>query len=79
MMNKKSKVLFSFLLVFLTVFSMAQFNKVEAASKYATGEYNLPFTVLKDSSDEQSMTNDYMVSPAKLVVKDGKNYLQMTL
>lgn len=78
-MNKKPKFLLSFLIIMFTVLSMAQLSPVKAASEYADGEYNLPFTVLKDSSDEQSMTNDYMVSPAKLVVKDGKNFVQVNL
>lgn len=78
-MNKKPKIFISFLIMIFTVLSMAQLSPVKAASEYADGEYNLPFTVLKDSSDEESMTNDYMTSPAKLVVKDGKNLVQVNL
>lgn len=78
-MNKKMRFFVPFLIIILTIVSMAQASPVEAASKYAEGEHNLPFTVLKDSGDEQSMTNDYMISPAKLVVKDGKNLVQVTL
>ena len=77
-MSKVLKVLFS-LLIMLTVFPVVQSNSVEAASKYADGEYSLPFSVLKNTSDEQSVTNDYMTSPAKLVVKNGKNYIQVSL
>ena len=72
------KVLFS-LIIMLTVFPVMQSNSVEAASKYADGEYSLPFTVLKNNSNEQSVTNDYLTSPAKLVVKDGKNLIQITI
>lgn len=78
-MNKKMRFFLPFLIIILTVVSMAQATPVEGASKYADGEHNLPFTVLKDSSDEASMTNDYLTSPAKLVVKDGKNYVQVSL
>lgn len=77
-MSKMLKVLFS-LIIMLTVFPVMQSNSVEAASKYADGEYSLPFTVLKNNSNEQSVTNDYLTSPAKLVVKDGKNLIQITI
>jgi heme-binding NEAT domain protein len=76
MMSKMLKVLFS-LLIMLAVFPGS--NSVEAASKYADGEYSVPFTVLKNNSNEQSVTNDYLTSPAKLVVKDGKNLIQITI
>jgi heme-binding NEAT domain protein len=76
MMSKMLKVLFS-LLIMLAVFPES--NSVEAASKYADGEYSVPFTVLKNNSNEQSVTNDYLTSPAKLVVKDGKNLIQITI
>ena len=78
-MNKGLKVLFSFIIAILVVLPVVQTNTVEAASKYADGEHSLPFTVLKDSSNEQSVTNDYMNTPAKLVVKDGKNFVQVSL
>lgn len=50
-----------------------------AAATYADGEYTLPFTILKGDSDERSMTNGYLSSPGKLIVKDGKNFVQLTL
>ena len=78
-MNKSLKVLFSLLIMILIFSPGIQSNPVEAASKYADGEHSLPFTVLKDKTDELSVTNDYMDSPAKLVVKDGKNYVEVTL
>ena len=78
-MNKNLKVLFSLLIMTLIFSPGIQSNSVEAASKYADGEYSLPFTVLKDKTDEQSVTNDYMESPAKLVVQGGKNYVEVTL
>ncbi|MBO1911903.1 NEAT domain-containing protein, partial [Microvirga sp. 3-52] len=74
-MSRLLKVLFS-IVIMLTVF---QSNSVEAASKYADGEYSVPFTVVKNNSNEKSVTNDYLTSPAKLVVKDGKNLIQITI
>ena len=73
------KFLVPVLFVLVTILPFAQSNTVEAASTYADGEYDLPFTVLKGDSDESSMTNDYLVSPAKLIVENGKNNVQLTL
>ena len=39
----------------------------------------LHLKVLKDKTDEISKMNDYVVNPAKLIVKDGKKYIEMTL
>src|SRR5690625_2405143 len=78
-MKNLYKVMLSFLIILITLFSTIQSQHVEAASKYAEGEYSLPFTVLKGDSDEPSMTNDYLTSPGKLMVKDGKNIVQITL
>ena len=54
-------------------------EKAAAASKYADGEYTVPFTVLKDSGNEQSTTADYMVSPAKIIIQNNKTYAVVTL
>ncbi|GIP62754.1 heme uptake protein IsdC [Virgibacillus pantothenticus] len=72
------KITIPFFIILITFFSFHA-NQVNAASTYAEGEYNLPFTVLKGDTDERSMTNDYLVSPAKLIVKNGKNLVQITL
>src|SRR5690625_224235 len=78
-MRNLFKIIVPILFVLVTVLPFAQSNAVEAASKYADGEHDLPFTVLKGDSDESSMTNDYLVSPAKLIVENGKNIVQLTL
>ena len=39
-------------------------------------KYDITFKVLKDKTDEISKMNDYVVNPAKLIVKDGKNILR---
>ncbi|WP_262174091.1 NEAT domain-containing protein [Saccharococcus sp. Marseille-Q5394] len=49
------------------------------ASTFADGEYSVPFTVLKDSSNEQSTTADYMVSPAKVQLVNDKATVTVTL
>lgn len=76
-MNRIKRVIS--ILCALTVLLAFNISLVDAESKYADGEYNLPFTVLKGDSDERSMTNDYLVSPAKLTVKNGQYIIQMTL
>ena len=43
------------------------------------GQYDITFKVLKDKMDEISMMHEYTVNPAKLIVKDGKKYVEMTL
>lgn len=64
----------------VAVFSLSLFDGVQnAEAAYADGEYTLPFTILQGNSSEKSKTNDYVVSPAKLIVKNGKYTVQMTL
>ncbi|MCG7346454.1 NEAT domain-containing protein [Sporosarcina sp. ACRSL] len=53
--------------------------KVAAAATFADGEYNVPFTVLKDNSNEVSATADYMVSPAKVQLTNDKATVTVTL
>ncbi|MEI3891447.1 MULTISPECIES: NEAT domain-containing protein, partial [unclassified Bacillus (in: firmicutes)] len=43
------------------------------------GQYDIPFKVLKDKTNELSKMHDYTVHPAKLIVKGGKKYIEMTL
>lgn len=50
-----------------------------AAATFADGEYTIPFTVLKDTSNEQSTTADYMVSPAKVQLAGDKATVTVTL
>lgn len=43
------------------------------------GEYDVDFNVLKESSDELSMANDQVKKPAKLIVRDGKIVIELTI
>ena len=54
-------------------------KKPQRLPTYADGEYSVPFTVLKDTGNEQSTTAEYMVSPAKVIVQNGKIYAVVTL
>lgn len=78
-MRKFTKIIVPFLLAILVLLPVTQADQVAAASKYEDGEYSLSFNVLKENSDDRSIAADYMKSPAKLIVKDGKNLVQITL
>lgn len=67
------------LIVLISLLAVNQTDVANAATKYKDGEYDVPFTILKGDSDEKSMTNDYVTTPAKLIVKDGKNTIQITI
>ena len=43
------------------------------------GEYDVDFNVLKESSDDLSMANDQVKKPAKLIVRDGKIVIELTI
>lgn len=43
------------------------------------GTYFLEYVVLKDKTEESSLMNQYVVSPGKLTVKDGKQHLAITM
>lgn len=46
---------------------------------YADGEYTLPFEILESNSDKTSAAEGYTEKPAKLIVKNGKYTVQMTI
>lgn len=67
------------LLAIFTILPTFAPEKAKAASTFADGEYTVPFTVLKDTGNEQSTTAEYMVSPAKVIVQNDKIYAVVTL
>lgn len=71
-MNKYLKIVVAMCLMIFTFVSTLQPLAVQAATKLVDGEYSIGFKVLKDTSDEESMMNQYSVSPGTLKVKDGK-------
>ncbi|PDY55049.1 NEAT domain-containing protein [Bacillus toyonensis] len=78
-MNKYLKIVVAMCLMIFTFVSTLQPLAVQAATKLADGEYSIGFKVLKDTSDEESMMNQYSVSPGTLKVKDGKKKVSFTL
>ena len=76
----KTKTLFSMAIAFLLALYIPAMMPVHAAgATFADGDYSVPFTVLKDSGNEQSATADYMVSPAKVKIQNGKATVTVTL
>lgn len=62
-----------FLLALLLPFSNAQ------AATLKDGTYSVNYTVLKAEGNAVSMANDYWLKPAKVVAKNGKLTVQMTI
>jgi heme-binding NEAT domain protein len=77
-MRKTLKIFLPMLIAVFALLQISQANVVEAATTYKDGEYTIPFTVLKADGSGSSETNDYIAQSAKLIVKDGQNYMQMT-
>lgn len=75
----KKNVIFLAAMMLMLIIPTFVPQKAAAASPYADGEYVVPFSVLKDSGSEPSATADYVVSPAKLIVQNGKMHVVMTL
>ena len=78
-MKKNPISLIAMLFMLLMIVPTFAPQKAAAASPYANGEYSVPFSVLKDTGSEPSATAEYVVSPAKLIVQNGKMHVVMTL
>ncbi|WP_186672552.1 NEAT domain-containing protein [Sporosarcina sp. BP05] len=77
-MKKLIMTLFSALLVLFTVLPSIQPEAAEVTIQ-AKQEFELPFEILKAENDEKSTAGDFVKSPAKVVVEDGKTYVYVTL
>jgi heme-binding NEAT domain protein len=78
-MHKQKMIMVSFLLILFVMLITIVPRTTEAATAYADGEYTIPLEILKDTSDEISATSEYMVSPAKLRIENGKIDAVVTL
>lgn len=78
-MKKNPIGIFAMLFMLLLIVPTLAPQKASAATSYADGEYSVPFNVLKDTGSEPSATAEYVVSPAKLIVQNGKMHVIMTL
>ncbi|WP_224929844.1 heme uptake protein IsdC [Bacillus safensis] len=63
----------AFLLALMLPFSNAQ------AAALKDGTYSVNYTVLKAEGNAVSMANDYWLKPAKVIAKNGKLTVQMTI
>jgi len=74
-MKKQIMMLLSALLVVFSVFPALQSQAAEVTKP----EVELVFDVLKADSDDKSTAGDFIKSPAKIVIEDGKTYAYVTL
>ena len=74
-MKKQIMMLLSALLVVFSVFPALQPQAAEVTKQ----EEEVAFDVLKADSDDKSTAGDFMESPAKVVIEDGKTYAYVTL
>ncbi|WP_144525129.1 heme uptake protein IsdC [Bacillus pumilus] len=72
-MMRLSVCLTALLLAFILPFSNAQ------AATLKDGTYSVNYTVLKAEGNAVSMANDYWLKPAKVMAKNGKLTVQMTI
>lgn len=77
-MKKQMMMLFSALLVLFTVLPASQIEAAEVTTPVKQ-EFELPLEVLQVENDDKSATAQYVKSPAKIVVEDGKTYAYVTL
>nr|MDF9460314.1 heme uptake protein IsdC [Bacillus pumilus] len=57
---------------------MSPFSNAQAAT-LKDGTYSVNYTVLKAEGNAVSMANDYWLKPAKVIAKNGKLTVQMTI
>lgn len=69
------------MLVFLSLFILLYFPvlSVEAASELEDGKYTIDYEMVQGDSDSVSISNDYWLKPATLIIKDGKITVQHVL
>ncbi|KAA0966896.1 hypothetical protein FQ087_11975 [Sporosarcina sp. ANT_H38] len=77
-MKKQIMMLFSILLVLFTVLPASQIEAAEVTTPVKQ-EFELPLDVLQVENDDKSAAAQYVKSPAKIVVEDGKTFAYVTL
>ena len=68
-----------FLTILTMVFMLAFLAPVQSNAAIADGTYSINYQVNKPGSNSASMANDYFSKPAKLIVKNGKMTMQLTI
>ncbi len=64
------------LVLLIFVFIYLPVSSVKAASELEDGKYTIDYEMLQGDSDSVSISNDYWLKPATLIVKDGKITIQ---
>ena len=64
---------------FLLIFTIFLVQPINSHAQFADGTYDVKYQVNKPGSISASMANDYFLKPAKLIVKDGKMAIQLTI
>ncbi|KGA97177.1 hypothetical protein AJ85_19575 [Alkalihalobacillus alcalophilus ATCC 27647 = CGMCC 1.3604] len=75
----KVKKFLPFLLLIALIATTLMPMSTNASTDLADGEYSISYTVLHSDNDSASIANDYWEKPAKIIVKDGKMDVQMTI
>src|SRR5690625_3535596 len=70
-------VLISFLSVIVLVFSLTALPSVSAAATFADGTYDISYEIKEAGNNNTSIADGYFVKPGKLIVENGKNYVQL--
>lgn len=73
MLGKRILAVFFALILFFTIEMQVSAKEVQ------TGTYSIDYTVLKEGESSTSIANDYFKKPAKLYVKDGKEYVEIVI
>lgn len=61
-----------------SLFHMVSTTDVASAATFENGTYNIPFELKEAGTNNASIADGYFSKPAKLVVKNGVNYIQLT-
>lgn len=74
---KRSIVMFIGIFIF-SLFHLVLPGHVVGAVTYESGTYDLPFELKEAGNNNTSIADGYFTKPAKLIVKNGVNYIQLT-
>lgn len=69
----------NFFTMIIMIFIMALILPINSEAAIADGTYSLNYQVNQPGSNSASMANDYFLKPAKLIVKNGKMTMQITI
>src|SRR5690625_5811170 len=75
-MNKRFSL---FLVLSVMIFILAYLPKGSVAADIADGTYDVQFELKESGSENTSIADGYFDKPAKLIVENGVNYVQLTI